>query len=148
MVKMYVLNMLNWLMSAFKHEEGYSNEEFVKEAKKLLQQMWVPPARYCISAAGVDLWVDYYRYGPGGGCIEAFWTKEIGGVEKEVKACIYETNFMIVDYGPTLSPEITHCMLEPGSDLTQAMSVQKDAKVRTHGDHPNNRNVVWSSAYA
>ena len=150
MVKMFILNLL---VAAIGNKEEFCGEQCMED-EDLVQadqqrDMWVPPARYCIRAEGLDIWVDGYEFGPGGNCIEAFWIQKIGGVERKVSSCIYETNFMIFDYGQTLDdPEIIDCMSEPASDLTHAMSAQEDTKGRSHEDLPNNSDVVSSSAYA
>jgi len=151
-VRSYVLG---WLMGPDEDEECdceefqavKDDEQSTLDYRALAVEMWVPPARYCIRAGGIDYWVDNYKFGPGGMSVDIFWTQKIGGVEKAVSASIFETSFVIVDYETTVTSKVFDQIKETNIDFMREVKVQEDATEGTEKRCiPQNTSVASSYA--
>lgn len=136
----------NWILDGLNDEEECTCDECQAErdSSQNQQQMgypgpsqaeidaFVPPARYCIRASGMDYFVDNWKPGAGGMCIDVCWTQKIGGVEKPVFGTLFESSFTIIDYDSPMTVEAFEHVKKQNSDyITQMTSEAKateDAK--------------------
>lgn len=94
------------------------------------QNTIVPPARYLIITGKIDIWCDKYEFGPGGSYLSLFWRQEIGGEERAVVGCVYDSTFVIIDYGASITYEtseqldtdISNLLTEDASNEGDVMS--------------------------
>jgi hypothetical protein len=148
-------HILNWLFSD-EEECDCEERETEKEESPAIDtesiDTWVPPARYCIRAGGIDIWADNYRFGPGGFSIELVCTQKIGSVEKVVSGFIVESNYMIFDYESTMTSNVFDKMQKANTDFTTKKELetedQDDAKMKIEKECTIPQDAGVMSAYA
>jgi hypothetical protein len=74
------------------------------EKQKMIDN-WIPPARYCVRAAGQDYWCDDVKPNPLLGW-DLFWTQKIAGKDHGVTCTIYDVGVAIVDYETPTTKEV------------------------------------------